>query len=128
MGRVAGFICLLIAVGVGLFIYSRQGQSATSAAGTTSAKAAVDVTGVKNDLIALAEAEKRHFAGAGNYVSIADLRSNGDISMARDRRGDYSYSSDVSGNSFKITATYSGQDQSAPKHLSIDETMQIANE
>ncbi len=128
MGRIAGFICLLIAVGVGLYIYSKQGQSATSAAGTTSAKAAIDVTGVKNDLIAMAEAEKRHFATAGNYATIEELRSNGDISMVKDRRGDYAYTSEVNGNSFKITATYSGPDASAPKRMSIDETMQISQE
>jgi hypothetical protein len=128
MGRAAGFICLLIAVGVGLYLYSKSGSSATSAAGTTSAKAAIDVTGVKNDLIAMAEAEKRHFASEGKYVTIEELRSNGDISMAKDRRGDYSYSSDVSSNSFKITASYSGPDASAPKQLSIDETMQISSQ
>lgn len=128
MGRAAGFICLLLAVGVGLYVYSKNGQAVTGGVGTTSAKAAIDVTGVKNDLIAIAQGEKRHFASAGSYASLEDLRSNGDISMAKDRRGDYAYTSEVSSSGFKITATYSGPDGTAPKHLSIDETMRITSD
>ena len=90
-----------------------------------SPRAAIDVTGVRNDLLAFASAEKQQFAMEGKYLSLDELRAKGTV-LPQDRRGQYSYSADVSGTSFRITATYSGPEMAgAPKSLSIGETMQI---
>lgn len=126
MLRSLGFISLLLVLAAGAYIYTRQ-IKATSAPGgaTTNPRATVDVMGVKNDLIAIASAERRRFALDGKYVPLSDLISNGDISMPAPRRGDFNYSSDVTEDGFRITATYSGQDPTAPKTMSIDQSMQI---
>ncbi len=84
---------------------------------------------MKNDLNALASAERRHFATDGKYVSIDELRSNGDISMPSNNRGPYSYSIETSDQGFRITATYSGPPNAGVPHtLSIDETMTMKQE
>jgi hypothetical protein len=129
MGRAFGFIGLLVVLGAGMYIYKQQ-IVATSAPGgaTANPRATIDVTGVKNDLIAIANAERRRLASDGKYVDISDLISNGDISMQSPNRGPFSYSSSVSDTGFRITATYSGNDSGAPKTLSIDETMQLKSE
>lgn len=129
MGRVFGFVGLLIVLGVGAYIYKQQ-IVATSVPGgsTTNPRATIDITGVKNDLVAMASAERRRYASDGKYVDISDLISNGDISMQKPSRGDFSYSSSVTDTGFKITATYSGTDPGAPRSMSIDETMQISSE
>ena len=129
MGRAFGFVGLLIVLGVGFYLYKQQLVS-TSAPGGTAAnpRATIDVMGVRNDLMAIASAERRRYASDGKYVDISDLISNGDISMQTPTRGPFSYSSSVSDSGFKVTATYSGNDPGAPKSMSIDQTMQIASE
>lgn len=129
MGRVLGFVGLLIVMGVGMYIYKQQIVSTSAPGGTTSnPRMTIDVTGVKNDLVAIANGERRHFASEGKYVDISDLISNGDISMQTPSRGPFSYSSSVSDTGFTITATYSGDDPGTPKNLSIDQTMQISSQ
>jgi len=129
MGRVLGFVGLLVVLGVGMYIYKQQ-IVATSAPGgaTASPRMTIDVTGVRNDLIAIANAERRRFASDGKYVDISDLISNGDISMQSPTRGPFSYSSSVNDNGFRITATYSGNEANVPRSISIDETMQMKTE
>ena len=132
MSRALGFIGLLIVLGVGAYIYMKQTQAVTpggGAGGTATPRSTIDVVGVKNDLIALASAERRHFAADGKYVSIDELRSNGDISMSTNHRGPYSYSAETTDSGFHITASYSGPPNTdVPHTLSIDETMQIKTE
>lgn len=124
MSRVFGLVGLIFVLAVGLYIYKQQ-ILATSAPGTTNPRSTVDVVGVKNDLLAIAQAERSHFALDGKYVSLDELISNGDISMKSPSRGPFNYSSDISDDGFVITATYSGSGGGAPMSLSIDQTMQI---
>ena len=128
MGRAFGFITLIAVVAVGAWIYMRQTQSVMTA-GTSSPTATVDLIGVKNDLLAIAQAERSHAALQGSYVSIDDLRSGGDLAMPRNNRGPYNYSAEISDSSFRIVATWTGPDSAGmPKTLSIDQTMQISQE
>jgi hypothetical protein len=128
MGRALGFIGVLIAVGVGAYLYTQQAKSAGDASGMAGAspKTAIDVTGVKNNLIVIANAERRRLASDGKYVSLDELKSNGDISMPGNKRGPYTYSVETSDSGFRVTATYSGPDEKAPRSVSIDQTMQIS--
>ncbi len=127
MSRAFGFLTLIIVVAVGAYIYMRQTQSAMTA-GTSSPTATVDLIGVKNDLLAIAQAERAHGATHGGFVSIDELRSQGELSMARNNRGPYTYSAEVNASDFRIVATYSGPDPAMPKTISIDQSMQISQE
>jgi hypothetical protein len=128
MGRAFGFLSLIAVVAVGAYIYMRQTQSVMTA-GTSSPTATVDLIGVRNDLLAIAQAERSHAAMQGSYVSIDTLRQQGDLTMERNNRGPYNYSAEISDSSFRIVATYSGPENSGlPKTLSIDQTMQISQQ
>ena len=128
MGRGFGFVTLLFVLVVGMWFYMRQGQAAASA-GTNNPTAAIDLTGVRNDLLAMAQAERSHAAMKGGYASLDDLRSQGDLTMSRSSRGPYNYSSEVSDTSFRFLATYSGPENSGmPRSLSIDQSMEISQE
>jgi hypothetical protein len=128
MGRAFGFLTLIVAVAVGAYIYMRQTQGVMTA-GTKSPTATVDLIGVRNDLLAIAQAERSHFAMQANYVSIDTLRQQGDLTMERNNRGPYNYSAEISDSSFRIVATYSGPENSGmPKTLSIDQSMQISQQ
>ena len=125
MGRAFGFIMLIAVVAAGGYIYTRQ---ATSVTGDGSApQTAVNVTAARNDLLALANAERRYFASNGKYASLEELRGNGDIASIP-TRPNFAYSVQTTDTSFKITATYSGPDPKAPKHITVDETMTITTD
>jgi hypothetical protein len=124
MGRSFGFIALVVVVGAGAYIYMHQAQSLSGVAGNP--LTAVDVTGVRNDLMAMAGAERRYFATNSKYATLDDLRTNGDIHIPS--RENYSYSAQTSDVGFKIIAVYSGPDSKAPKRIVIDETMSMTTE
>jgi hypothetical protein len=128
MGRAFGFVVLLAVLAVGSWYYMRQTQHVMSA-GTGSPTATVDLIGVRNDLLAIAQAERSHAALKGGYASLDDLRAQGDLTMQRNRRGPYTYSAEVNDSSFRIVATYSGPGTPGlPKSLSIDQTMQVSEQ
>ena len=126
MRGVLSLLSLLLAVAIGLFIYrSYFTGSSDVTMGTGNIRAAADITGVQNDLIAMAQAERAFMALNGRYASLEELYSSGSLQSdpARGRQG-YTYTADVSDRRFTITATYSGPATGMPT-LSIDETMQI---
>jgi hypothetical protein len=128
MGRAFSFVALLGVLAFGSWYYMRQTHDVMSA-GSTSPTATVDLIGVRNDLLAIAQAERSHAALKGSYVSMDELRSGGDLTLQRDHRGPYTYSAEVTDTSFRIVATYSGPENSGlPKSLSIDQTMQVSQE
>jgi len=128
MGRLFSFVSLIIVVAIGAYIYMRQTQSVMTA-GTSNPTATVDLMGVRNDLLAMAQAERSHNALHGGYASLDELRQQGELVMTRDHRGPYNYSAEVSDSAFRIVATYTGPESSGmPKTLSIDQSMQISQE
>src|SRR4051812_33830327 len=126
MGRAVGFVGLLIALAIGAYLYTQQAKSVS--VGGSSPKSTIDTVGVRNDLIAIANAERRRLASDGKYVSLDELRSNGDISMPKNGRGPYSYSVNISDEGFRVEAAYSGDDPSAAKLISVDQSMQVKTE
>jgi hypothetical protein len=127
VGRAFGFLGLLIVLCVGAWLYTRQAQSVMPA-GSNNVRAVVDITGVQNDLLAIANAERSQFALEGQYLSLDELRSKGVISLPASGRAGYTYSVEVGGNSFRAVASYSGPSAAAPQTISIDQTMQIQRE
>ncbi|MGH9580250.1 MAG: hypothetical protein ACRD2R_04595 [Terriglobales bacterium] len=128
MGRALGFIGLLLVVGVGFYLYTRQAES-ISQGPAGNPRATIDVAGVRQELLALAQAERRYLALEGRYASLDELRSAGEITMASNRRGPYSYSAEVTGSGFRIVATFSGPPEAGvPRSLVIDESMQIRSD
>ena len=124
MSRAFSFLGLLLVVAIGFYIYTRQAQSASG--GTASPQAAIDVVGVKADLLAIADAEIRHYTLQGKYASMEELRASGDLNMLRDHRGPYNYSAEISNSGFRIVATYSGTpDARMPQTISIDQSKQF---
>jgi len=128
MRSVMGLLGLVLVLGIGLFIYRSYftGSGGAATMGTNNPRAVADITGVKNDLNAMAQAERTYQALNGHYASLEELYSSGNLATdpARGRLG-YTYSAEVSERQFKITASYSGPATGMPT-LSIDETMQIS--
>jgi hypothetical protein len=126
MGRVFGLIGVLIALAAGSYVYMQQTRSV--AMGTNNPRAAADITGVKMDLLSMAQAERAYFARENHYASLEDLHASGDLSVLKDHRDHYTYSATYGDNSFRITATYSGPPAAQmPPSFSITENMEVGN-
>ena len=127
MRGVVSLLGLVLVMAIGLFIYRSYftGSSGVSMVATDNPRAVIDIIGVKNDLNTMAQAERTFMALNGRYATLGELHSSGNllIDPARGRQG-YTYSADVSGRRFTITATYSGPATGMPT-LSINEIMQI---
>lgn len=125
MSRLFGFLSVVIVMAAGLYIYSRQVQSTSAATGTNNPKAAINIVGVRTDLMAIAQAERGYFALEGKYASLDDLISSRSLSVARQRLP-YSYDIEPSGSGFRVVASRTGEDNSgAPAQISVDENMQF---
>jgi len=125
MGRLFGFLSVVIALGVGMYVYSRQVQSSSAPAGANNPKAAINITGVKSDLISIAAAERRYFASEGKYASLDELISSNYITVAR-QRPPYTYEVQTSPTGFRVVATRSGDNASGtPAQLSVNENMEF---
>ncbi len=125
MSRIFGFLTLLIGIGLGAYLYARQAQSSSAAAGANNPKAAVNITGVRTDLMTIAQAERGYFALEGKYASLDELISSKSLTIQRERPP-YTYEVETSSSGFRVVATRSGDDGSGtPAQLSMDENMQF---
>jgi hypothetical protein len=125
MGRLFGFLSIVIVLAVGMYIYSKQAQSSSATAGANNPKAAITITGVRGDLISIATAERRYFASEGKYASLDELISTNYLTVAR-QRPPYTYEVETSGGGFRVVATRSSDDGSgAPAQISVDENMEF---
>ncbi len=125
MTRIFGLLGVVIVLAVGSYLYMREARSVSPAAGDPTVRAAVDMTGVRADLLAFANAERQEFALEGKYLSLENLRARGSAIPA-DRRGPWTYSAEVSDTSFRVIARYGGPEvEGAPKTLSIGKEMRI---
>ena len=129
MRGVFSLIGLLIVVGVGMFIYRGYFTAGGGAAtmGTNNPRAAVDITRVKSDLTAMAQAERNNQALNGSYAQLLELHLNGSLAVdPTSNRDGYTYSAEIGAGHFTITAAYNGPATGMPT-LSINETMQVTS-
>src|SRR5690242_12560629 len=91
---------------------------------------AITLTGVRNDLLQIAQAERAYIALNNSCVSLDELISSNSLSVPRTGRDGYTYSVECSaGGEFKITARHSPAPTGSRiryPNLAIDSNMQIA--
>jgi uncharacterized protein (UPF0333 family) len=125
MGRLFGFLGVVIALAAGMYVYSKQAQSSSAAAGANNPQAAINITGVKSDLISIATTERRYFATEGKYASLDELISSSYITITHPRPP-YTYEVQTTATGFRAIATRSTDDNSgSPSQLSVDENMEF---
>lgn len=89
---------------------------------------AISLTGVRADLLQIAQAERAHIASNGNCASLAELLSSSALAMTRTERDGYAYSVECSGGDFNVV----GRHAAAPAgsairypNLAVDQNMQV---
>jgi hypothetical protein len=120
--KVFGILGTVITLAIGMYFYSLQVKTLTPAAGASNAEDVALITGVKNDLIAIASAERGYLASQGKYASLDELISGNYITI-KGERTPYIYDVEINSGSFRATATRTTK--GAPAQLWITENMQI---
>src|ERR1700687_4998753 len=127
-----GLISLMVTALLGLGIYLYFLKQAAREPGMVVTQA-VSTTGVQNDLVGIAQAERMYFTQNGAYTDLPTLASTGTMNIARTGRDGYTYTSEASSNAFTVTARYTAPPPEmakgvGPPHFptySIDQTMEI---
>ena len=104
MGRVLGFVGTIVTMAIAMYIYSLQVKTLTPGAGSGNPQEFATITGVKNDLIGIANAERGYLATQGKYASLDELISGNYISI-KGERPPYIYDVETTSGSFRATAT-----------------------
>jgi hypothetical protein len=99
--------------------------SSLQSAGTGTPAQTIDIVGVKNDLIGIAQAERAHLAEHGSYTSLDALISSGELTMKQTSRNGYTYSVETTDQSFRAiahcpTATFPGC-----SNYAVDQSMEV---
>ncbi len=116
---------LVIVVAVGYFIYKAQFTKGPT--GGAPPQQVIDVAGVRNDLIAIAQAERLYLASHGTYATLDQLRQDGAIAFSGVNRRGYNYRVHFQGGqSFTVVATPTDPAKEGWPTLSVNETMQIS--
>jgi hypothetical protein len=123
--RIFGFLGTIVTLAVGMYIYSLQVKAIDPSAAAANPANAVEaplIAGVKNDLIAIASAERGYLGQEGHYGSLNDLISKEYITI-KGERPPYSYDVETSASNFRVTATRSTP--GSPSQLWITDDMQV---
>jgi hypothetical protein len=89
---------------------------------------AITLTGVRSDLLQIAQAERANVASNGNCASLAELMSSNMLTMTRTERDGYSYSVECSGAEFNAVARHAPAAAGSPiryPNLAVDQNMQV---
>ena len=125
MKATAGFLGIVLALGVALYVYNAQ-LTRGGSAGTVSPREQIDVTGIRMALLEIGQAERNYAAAHGTYGTFEQLRAEGAPALGTDRRG-YTFGLELNGSQgFKATATPTDSNKQDWPTLSIDASMQIA--
>jgi hypothetical protein len=123
-----GLAGLLVVAALLLGVYYFYLKKIPSTGGGTAATQEISLTGVRGDLLQIAEAERVYVSMNEKCISLDELISAHGISMERTERDGYRYSVECSGTDFTVTARHAPAPASSPiryPNLAMDATMQI---
>jgi hypothetical protein len=122
MRGIAGIVVVLL---LSLFIYKYYFTAGLLAVGPAGPRQMIDVIGVKNDLVSIAQAERIYQAQHNAYGSLDDLVSSGAMAIKKSGREGYTYDADSATDSFRIVARCTSPALPGCTNFAIDQTMEI---
>jgi hypothetical protein len=121
MGRVLGLLAVMVIVALSYKLYFSHLQST----GSGSPAQAISDVGVKNDLIAIAQAERAYQAEHGSYASLDQLISGGAMTMIKSGREGYTYDVETSSDGFLAVAHCRATASPGCTNWAVDQTMEV---
>jgi hypothetical protein len=89
---------------------------------------AISLTGVRGDLLQIAQVERNYITTNGRCASLDELISTSSVTMSRPERDGYVYTIDCSGQDYSVTARHAPAPAGSPiryPNLMIDSMMQV---
>jgi hypothetical protein len=125
MRALAGLLAF-VALAFGIYYFYLKRLPTTDEG--TAATQAISLTGVRSDLLQIAQAERANIALNGKCESLDELISSGALTMNKKERDGYTYDVSCSTSNFQVIAEHpaalAGSGIRYPK-LAIDGTMQV---
>lgn len=121
MRSILGILVVALIVGIAYKYYFSKMQSSE----TGTPVQTISVVGVKNDLVAIAQAERTYQAEHGAYASMSELTSSGAMSMARPGREGYTYDVETSAGGFRVIARCKPAAAPGCTNWAIDQSMEV---
>ncbi|HEX6973374.1 MAG TPA: type IV pilin protein [Vicinamibacterales bacterium] len=119
--RAVGLIGLVIALGIGYFVFTRTATGPTGAP----PQQQIDTAAIRQRLLAIGETERQYVATHGSYATLEQLAAEELLPGGTEQRG-YTFTGTANGSSgFTITATPTDPEKSGWPTLEISETMQV---
>jgi hypothetical protein len=127
-----GFVSLMVVAAIGMGVYLMYLKQIAPGPGMVVTQQ-ISLTGVQNDLMAIAQAERMYYVQNGVYADLQTLATTGTMNISRTGRDGYAYSVEPAGSNFTVTARYSAPPVNnpagvTPPHfptMTIDQTMEI---
>ncbi len=122
------FVGLLVGAALLLVIYHFSLKRLPTTDEGTAPTQAISLTGVRTDLLQIAQAERSYIAMNGHCASLDELVSSHSLSMTRAERDGYSYAVECSGGDFAAAARHLPAPAGSPiryPNLTIDSSMQV---
>jgi hypothetical protein len=124
--RVLAAMLAFVGVAFGIYQYSLKKLPASDPG--TAPTQAISLTGVRGDLLQIAQAERSFTALNDHCASLDELISSNSLAMQRPERDGYSYTIQCSGGDFTAIARHAPAPEGSPIRyptLAIDQTMQV---
>jgi hypothetical protein len=120
---------LLVVVALGFGIYEFYLKKMPTTDSGTAATQAISLTGVRSDLLQIAQAERGSVATNGHCSSLDELISSGSLTLSKPERDGYTYQVTCSdGTDFQVVAQHAPAPQGSPIRyptISIDSNMEV---
>src|ERR1700688_4221650 len=124
--RVLALLLVSSALLFGAYVFYLK-KLPTTDSGTTPTQA-ISLTGVRSDLLQIAQAERANIASNGSCASLPDLISSNMLAMTRTERDGYTYSVECSSTELNATARHASAPAGSPiryPNLAVDQNMQV---
>jgi hypothetical protein len=121
-------VAILVAAAVVFCVYHYYFKKMPTSDEGTAPTQAISLTGVRTDLLQIAQAERAYIALNGQCASLELLTSSNSLALSRPERDGYTYSIDCSGGDFSATARHAPAPAGSPIRyptLAIDQRMQV---
>ena len=119
---------ILVAAAIFFGIYHFYLKKMPTTDESTAPTQAISLTGVRSDLLQIAQAERGYIAANGHCAALDELISSNSLTMSRNGRDGYTYSVECSGGDFTATARHAPAPAGSPiryPNLAIDAGMQV---
>ena len=126
--RMRALVGILVAAALFFGIYHYYLKKMPSSDEGTAPTQAISLTGVRSDLLQIAQAERGYIAANGHCAALDELISSNSLSMSRNERDGYTYSVECSGGDFIATGRHAPAPAGSPiryPNLAIDANMQV---